>query len=111
MKDAFRLEILLPIYHNPDEKGNREKIDGTELIDTYEELMNQFGGCSQHDPIHGSWINPETHENITDELNVLCVVFDDTDENREFLKDYKEKLKVRFKQDEIFMTITHTTIL
>lgn len=112
MMDNFKLEILLPIYHNPDENGIRNKIDGDELKITYRELIKEFGGCSHNgSPIHGNWINPNTGQTITDELNNLWIVFEGIDSHRDFLKDYKEKLKQRFKQDDIFMTVTHITIL
>lgn len=60
----LKLEILLPLYHNPDENGRREKIDGDEFTVTYQELVDRFGGCTHVPiPISGSWINTITRTN------------------------------------------------
>ena len=107
----FKIEILLPIYHNTDEYDNRKRIDGNEYSETYQDLMKQFKDCSHiPTPISGGWINPDTGEEVTDELTVYWVVYDDTEENLEFLQNFREVLKKRFKQDEIMMySVTVTT--
>lgn len=100
----LKLEILLPLYHNPDENGVRKKIDGNEFSETYRDLMERFGGCTIiPNPLLGRWINPDTGDEITDELTAYWIVYDDTKENTEFLRNFKEVLKKRFKQDDIMM--------
>jgi hypothetical protein len=100
----FKVEILLPLYHNPDKGGKREKISNSEFSDTYKDLVTQFGGCTINPiPQSGGWINPETGEQITDELTVYWVVFEDSKENESYLRNFKEILKKRFKQDDIMM--------
>ena len=100
----LKLEILLPIYHNPDENNERKKIEGNEFSETFKDLMKKFGGCTI-DPhtLSGGWINPDTGIEITDELTTYWIVYEDTKENIEFLKNYKDVLKERFKQDDIMM--------
>lgn len=100
----LKLEILLPIYHNPDKNGKRKLIDGAEYSETYQDLMNQFGGCTHvPNPVSGVWINPDTGEEITDQLTVYWVVYENTEDNIAFLKNFKEVLKERFKQNDIVM--------
>jgi len=100
----LKLEILLPIYHNPDENNERKKIDGKEFSDTYKELMKKFCGCTiEPNTLSGGWVNPDTGIEVTDELTVYWIVYEDTEENTKFLKNYKEVLKERFKQDDIMM--------
>lgn len=108
----LKLEILLPLYHNPDENGTRTKIEDREFSETYQDIIKQFGGCTVNPATQtGGWINPETGEEITDELALYWVVYEDTDQNRDFLKNFKEVLKKRFKQDEIMMySVTVTRI-
>ena len=98
----LKLEILLPIYHNPDKNNKRLKIDGSEFSDTYKELIRQFGGCTINPtPQSGGWVNPDTGVEITDELTIYWIIYENTEQNIRFLENYKEVLKVRFKQDDI----------
>ena len=100
----FKLEILLPLYHNPDENGCRKKIDGDEFSETYKNLIEQFGGCTiDPNPVSGGWINPDTGMEVTDELTVYWIVYENTEDNIVFLTNFKEVLKERFKQDDIMM--------
>lgn len=107
----FKLEILLPLYHNPDKNDQRKKIDGDEFSETYKDLIKQFGGCTiVPTPVSGGWINPDTGIEITDKLTVYWVVYEDTENNIVFLTNFKEVLKERFKQDDIMMySISITT--
>jgi hypothetical protein len=100
----LKVEILLPIYHNPDETGSREKISGSEFSDTYQDLVAKFGGCTINPiPQTGGWINPETGKEIKDDLTIYWVIFEESEENIAFLRNFKEVLKKRFKQDDIMM--------
>jgi len=100
----IKVEILLPIYHNPDVNGVREKISGSEFSDTFQDLVVRFGGCTiNQTPQTGEWINPKTGQVITDELTVYWIIFEESEEKTTFLRNFKEVLKKRFKQDEIMM--------
>lgn len=57
-------------------------------------------------PQSGGWINPDTGKEVTDELVIYWVVCAETEENKLFLKNFKEVLKKRFQQDEIMMYYT-----
>lgn len=106
-----KLEILLPLYHNPDQNGNRKKIDDDEFTITYIELTKQFGGITiEPTPLSGLWTNPETGKTMSDDLTKYWVIYEDTEKNNEFIKIYKETLKERFKQDDVMlysMSITY----
>lgn len=104
LASKFKIEILLPLYYNPDENGVRKKIGDNEFSETYKDLMKQFGGCTiVPNPVSGGWINPDTGTEITDELIAYWVIYENTEENIEFLKNFKEVLKERFKQEYIMM--------
>lgn len=100
----LKVDILLPLYHNPDSNGKRAKIEGTEFLDTYKDLVVKFCGCTV-DPttLLGSWIDPKTGKEFKDENTTYWIVCDETVENIEFLQKFKETLKTRFKQEDIMM--------
>ncbi len=86
---------------------------------TYEELLNMAGGISTNNtPILGSWIHPKTKKRYNDKSIVFSVVVESEDRMtitnvtkiKKLIK-YKEKLKERFKQHEIFMIATRCTWL
>ena len=103
----LKVDILLPLYHNPDANGSCRKINGGEFSETYKDLINHFGGCTVDPaPRSGVWINPDTGQEITDEVVVYWIICEETKENKLFLNDFKEVLKKRFRQDEIMMYST-----
>ena len=106
-----RVSILIPTHYNADDSGNREEINGDEYTITYQELTRQFGGCT-HDPAvkKGGWIDDDGKEHY-DENTTFYSDYFDTEQNRQFLKKYKEILKIRFKQKEIYMTINDIEIV
>lgn len=99
-KPYRRYEALLPLWFN----------DGTavpdELIaDTLLELRERFGAVScESQAIHGEW----TAQGIVyhDALIRVYVDVPDTPDNRHFFVGFKERLLVRFKQLDIWVT-TH----
>lgn len=44
-----------------------------------------------------------TDKQIDDELTVFWVIYEDRQDNVNFLKDYKDVLKERFRQEDIMM--------
>ena len=102
---AYRkIEILLPLYHNPDKNGTRTKIGDREFSETYQDLVNRFGGCTINPTLQsGGWINPETGQEIKDVLTIYWIICEESEENTIFLKGFKDILKKRFRQDNIMM--------
>ena len=93
-----RFEILLPLRFN-----DGGEIPSELVADTVLELRSHFGAvsCESH-TIRGIW----THEAevFRDELIRVFVDTPDTDASRAFFVQFKERLKTRFDQIDIWMT-------
>jgi hypothetical protein len=77
------------------------------------ELFRKFGGLTsikREFPLRGMWGNETTV--YEDEIIILTVVdfSDNVEETEQFITDYKEILKIRFEQEEIFITGQDLTI-
>jgi hypothetical protein len=95
----IRINILLPINYNDGRKVEEEKFYQTNL-----ELSKRFGACSALSPTQGTWVDPIDGKKY-DDLNIGFFV--DTEESPstlDWLKEYKEILKNRFEQKEIYIT-------
>ncbi len=92
-----RYEIILPTRHNDGTPVEQEK-----FFQTNRELASRFGGVSfLPDTLRGVWIH-EGH--AYEEGNVrLFVDVNDTQANAEFFMHFKETLKERFRQIEIWI--------
>jgi hypothetical protein len=97
-KPYRRFELLLPTKFN-----SGEIVPGELFADTLLELEQQFGAVSSETQrIEGQW----RHQGdlYRDEsIRVFCDV-PDTVENLQFFVDFKERLKERFQQLDIWMT-------
>lgn len=99
MSDLCRFEILLPLRFN----------DGrpvpTELIaQTISELEDKFGAATwETQVLHGRWRHGGT--TYDDELIRVFVDTKDAPENRSFFVSYKQTLKTRFNQLDIWLTV------
>ena len=92
-----RFEILLPLQFN-----DGQTIPNTLLGQTVTQLRDQFGSVSTETQIiRGLWQHAGT--SYRDELTRIFVDVPDTPENREFFRSFKEQLKVRFQQLDIWM--------
>jgi len=92
-----RYEILLPLNYNDGREVEPEKFKQTRR-----ELLKRFGALSfETVPIHGFWTKGErTFEDI---LVRIVIDVQESPNTRRFFQTYKEKLKKRFKQLEIWM--------
>jgi hypothetical protein len=99
MSSLFRrFEFLLPLKFN-----DGQPIPSELFVDTLLELEERFGAVSSEtQTIHGRW----KHEgrSYRDDLVRLFVDVPDEPENRQFFQEFKEHLKSRFQQIEIWMT-------
>lgn len=108
----FKIDIQLPLNYNLEDGGG--KIPEEFFFETYEELLKLAGGINTaNTPILGSWINPSDKRRYNDKSIVFTVLVESEDrmtiKNVTKIKeliDYKEVLKKRFKQHEIFMVAT-----
>jgi hypothetical protein len=93
-----RYEMLLPLRFN-----DRRPIPDELIVDTLLELEEQFGAVScESQRTRGYWRHES--ELFRDELIRVYVDVPDLTEHREFFARFKEQLKARFQQIEIWMT-------
>jgi hypothetical protein len=91
--------VLLPRRFN-----NGERVPKTLLLKTYSELLERFGAYSvEQAPVRGFW----TYEGTTyhDVLQRVVIVDSDDEAAEAFFREYKEVLKERFQQLEIWITV------
>jgi hypothetical protein len=90
--------ILLPLKYN-----NGEPVPLELILQTREELVQRFGGAS-FDPgvVEGYWVHAARL--YSDELIRVRVSAKGTADDDQFIQDYKEQLKIRFDQEEIYVT-------
>lgn len=100
MSALRRYEILLPLRFN-----DGQPVPDSLLGETILELRRQFDAVSSETQvIQGLW----EREGVIfrDELVRIFVDVADTAENRQFFVQFKERLKARFQQHDIWLT-TH----
>ena len=97
-KPFRRFELLLPTKLNDDRPVPMEA-----FADTLLELEDRFGAVSSETQmIQGRWRHKgQLH---CDELIRVFVDVPDTPENRQFFVEFKQRLKERFQQIDIWMT-------
>ncbi len=110
----YNIEIQIPTQYNPDKNNNRKDIEQFKFHRTYYEILETFGGVNTRDsPINGAWKNPQDNKKYFDK-NISYNVLVETKGQKDAqdilaikkLKKYKNKLKSRFKQEEICMVAT-----
>jgi hypothetical protein len=93
-----RFEVLLPLRFN-----DGTAVPDDAVTDTLLELEQRFGAVScETQTIRGQW----RHEgqSYRDDLIRVFVDVADEPESRQFFVEYKERLKARFRQLDIWMT-------
>jgi hypothetical protein len=94
----IRFEILLPLFSN-----DGRPIDPARFTETDEELVAQFGATSTDAVVvRGRWSYQSTL--YEDKLVRVRIDAPDEPEHWEFMRQYKEILKGRFEQLEIWIT-------
>ena len=105
MSAYCRFEILLPLTFNDGRPVPREF-----LAEAAFEIQSRFGGVSwESQAIEGIWRAGAIQ--YRDQLNRIFVDAEDTPENREFFVKLKGKLKSRFQQLDIWLTVHPIEIL
>ena len=95
-----RYELLLPLRFNDGQAVPNELI-----VETLLELESRFGAVSSETQIiRGLW--QHEGQSYRDDLMRVFVDVPDLPENRQFFVAFKEKIKERFQQIDIWMT-TH----
>jgi hypothetical protein len=100
MSASRRYEILLPLRFN-----DGQSVPDALISDTLIDLEDHFGSVSwETQVIRGRWRHEE--DLYSDDLMRVVIDVEDLPEHRQFFQDFKERLKSRFRQIEIYMT-TH----
>ena len=100
-----RFEILLPLTFNDGRPVPREF-----LADAAAEIQSRFGGVSwESQAIEGIWRTGGIE--YRDQLNRIFVDAEDSEENRQFFIDLRTRLKSRFQQLDIWLTVHPIEIL
>jgi hypothetical protein len=99
MANTFRrFEILLPLRFN-----DGRAVPGELIADTLIELEQRFGAVSSEtQTIQGLWRHQG--QPFRDDLTRIFVDVSDTPESMTFFREFKERLKVRFEQIDIWVT-------
>ena len=93
-----RYELLLPLRFN-----DGQPVPDDAIADTLLELEAKFGAVScETQTIRGQW--RYEGESIRDDLIRVFVDVDNVPEHREFFLDFKERMKARFQQIDLWMT-------
>ncbi len=93
-----RFEVLLPLRLN-----DGSPVPDETIAETLFELEEQFGAVScETQTIRGRWRSDG--QSYRDDLIRVFVDVADEPENRSFFVEYKEQLKSRFQQLDIWMT-------
>src|SRR5687767_14739726 len=92
-----RYEIILPTRYN-----DGSAVEDHKILLTAEELVRHFGAATyQPEPLHGIW----THQGqrYQDDNVRIFVDIEDTSQNAAFFVRWKEVLKERFRQLDIWI--------
>jgi len=93
-----RYEILLPRRFN-----DGQRVPQRLLTETMVELRQRFGAAScELQTIRGEW--EDEGQIYRDELVRVFVDIEDTEENRHFFREFRDRLKTRFRQLAIWLT-------
>jgi hypothetical protein len=100
-----RYEVLLPLRFN-----DGQPVPDDVVAETLLELEQHFGAVSSEtQTIRGFWRHEG--ESYRDDLIRVFVDVADEPEHRQFFLEFKERLKVRFGQLEIWMTTYSVDVL
>jgi hypothetical protein len=104
-REFRRFELLVPLRFNDGEPIPEESI-GITLA----ELQEQFGAVSfETQTVRGQW--QHGGQVYRDDLVRVFVDVPDTPESREFFLSFKERVKSRFRQIDIWMTTFQIEVL
>ena len=88
------IHLLLPLYDN-----HQRELPKSLFSEVRDELMAQFGGLTAHAraPVDGLWQGHDNHA-VHDDLIIYEVLTPDLD--RDWWRDYRASLEVRFRQEQ-----------
>lgn len=98
--------MRLPLFYNPDARGEREPVEDEKFVQTADEIAQKFGGGTlfvfREDEPRGFWWDWGIVDR--DALGLLEVDVPDTPEARAWLRTYaRDVLLERFRQKAIYL--------
>ncbi len=107
LQERWRVQFLLPLKYND---GRDIEVDKFDWVRT--ELLDKFGGFTIYPfSLEGGWIHPTDNIKFFDRTKLFEITIKQTDENETYLKNFKEELKKKFSQHEIYMTVNTVNIV
>jgi hypothetical protein len=100
-----RFEILLPLRFN-----DGQPVPDELVADTLLELRQRFGAVSSETQVIRGYWQHEGQE-YRDDLVRIFVDAPDAPESRQFFLDFKERVKSRFRQIDVWMTTYTVDVL
>jgi hypothetical protein len=98
------LVILLPLYYNPDENGKRVRVEPCAFERTFAEIKQYCSGIRLYEGVgwcHSLRFRGDIDEHIKVEIDAFFNA-----EDLASLKNWKQKLEIRFHQDSIYMSLS-----
>ena len=100
IKSCFRYEIYIPLNYNDGTLVNSEK-----MLNTTNELMTKFSGLTTYPfSLKASGLWRENDKICYDEMMVYRLDVETKNDELDYFIEYKKKLKVEYKQIEIYLT-------
>jgi len=103
------LILLLPLFHNPDPRGNRRPIPSFLLGRTVDEIQRFFSGYTVTRATGWYW-NESDRTGVPDELVRFEMDGVFTGDDLRLLSIWKETLRRRFRHDYIYMRLVSTVM-
>jgi hypothetical protein len=101
----IRFEILLPLFYN-----DGQPVEDSAFVETDDELVSVFGATSTDAvTVRGHWLYQSTI--YEDRLIRVRIDADDLPENWQKMRDFKETLKGRFDQLDIWISAHKIEVL
>ena len=95
----YLIELFLPVTDN-----NGQRFDDELFAVIRKELTDRFGGVTVFSRAPAKGITADGGEAVHDDIIVMEVMADEL--NRDWWKDYRQRLEHKFKQDEILIRAT-----
>jgi hypothetical protein len=104
----YVLVILLPLYYNPDETGNRMPVERDVFEETFAEIRQFGSGYRLYEGegwCHSMKFRGDFDGHVRIEIDALF-----SDEDVAFLQSWKKELTLRFQQDSVYMSLSGPVI-
>ena len=100
MRRTARYSFLLPFKFN-----NGNQVPEDYFLEVQKTLSDKYGGVTYHPKpdLKGLWQSPAVNQLYTDDLMLYQVWTEDFNGGRQYFSEFKEYLKKKFEQEEIYI--------